>query len=301
MYPLAKLNWEQRRSCAYGDSEVTYLIPNQIAINRMLTAECWSAITNGMPKLLVNADMIPEAKITNDPGQIIKVFPGEERIENALHYQSPPAFASQYQNAINDLMSNTLSNGGANEAALGDVRPDNAAAIIQMREASQQPLQPYQNRFYNFVEEISRIWADFWLSKYGNRSLKIETREGVQYMPFDAERYRHLVLTARVDVGASTLYSEAATISTLDSLYGAQLIDAVQYLERLPKGIIPKLTELIDDIRKKMESAQQVQGDKDAIMKQFAEQYPQEYQAFAQQSPEEQELMLQQIMGGAAR
>lgn len=38
LYPLAKFDWDRRQNCAYGDSEIPYLIPNQIAINRMLTA-----------------------------------------------------------------------------------------------------------------------------------------------------------------------------------------------------------------------------------------------------------------------
>lgn len=301
MYPIAKFCWERRRSCAYGDSEITYLIPNQIAINRMLTAECWSAIALGMPKLIVNSDVMGDIKVTNDPGQVIKVYPGaSDRLDDVLRYIAPPAFASQYQNAINDLTNNTLSNSGANDAALGNVRPDNAAAIIQSREAALQPMQIHQNRYYATMEEIARIWADFWLSKYGNRPLKVVDRNGVRYIPFDADRYRNLVITAKVDVGASTLWSEATTISTLDALYTNQIIDAIQYLERLPKGIIPNLTELIEDLRKKVEQQTQMQTSQNDVVSGFAKQYPEQYKAFASQSPEEQKLMIEQIMGGAA-
>ena len=145
---------------------------------------------------------------------------------------------------INDLLSNTLSSAGANDAALGDIRPDNAAAIIQSREASLQPMQLYQNAFYSFIEDIARIWADFWLHLYGDRRLRVEDKDGVFYAPFHAERYEKLMLTARIDVGSSPVWSLPATISVLDALFGAGIIDKVQYLERMPDGIIPDKTGL---------------------------------------------------------
>lgn len=301
MYPIATFIWERRRSCAYGDSEITYLIPNQIAINRMATAECWSALATGMPKLLVNNDMIDEeTRITNDPGQIIRVSVGSDgTMLNAMQYVSPAPWASQYQAAVNDLTNNTLGNAGANDAALGNIRPDNAAAIIQMREAALQPMQIYQNRYYAFIEEVARIWADFWVNKYGNRSLKVETRNGTEYIPFNSERYKNLSLTARVDVGASTLWSESVVISTLDGLLSAQIITPEQYLERMPKGVIPRLTELIDDIRGQNTAAREAQTSEDAMMQQFAQQYPEQYAQFAKLPPEQQQKMLQQITGGA--
>lgn len=301
MYPIANFCWERRRSCVYGDSEITYLIPNQIAINRLQTSAVHSGITNGMPIMLVDNDRIDsKKKITNDPGQVIRVNKINEtdRLNDAIGYVNPPAWGAQYVNIVDDMANNTLADSGANSAALGDIRPDNAAAIIQMREAALQPMQLYQNRYYAFIEDIARIWADFWLNKYGKRNLKVETREGVQYIPFDGSRYKDLVLTARVDVGASTLWSEAATISTLDALLGAKIIDPLQYLERLPKGIIPKLSELLDDMRTKSEQAVAMQQDLDKKMKAFAEQYPQEYAQFSKLSPEEQELMLKQVTGG---
>jgi hypothetical protein len=264
----------------------------------MSVAECSAALNIGQPKMYVNSDYIPEdTVVTNDPAQIIKVY--GDNGHNAIGYINPPNWSAQHENAINNLASGTLSDNGANEAALGELRADNATAIIQLREASLQPLQIYQNRFYDFIEDVARIWADFWLSKYGKRSLKIETREGIQYIPFDSERYKNLVFTAKVDVGASTLWSEAAQISTLDSLLTAQILTPIQYLERIPKGIIPRLSELLDDMRSQMDAATQQQSDEDSIISDFAAQYPEEYEQFSHLSPEEQKNMISQIMGGS--
>ena len=298
MYPVAKFCWLNRNSCAYGDSEITYNIPNQIAINRMLTSECWSALNFGMPIMIVNGDVVTQ-DVTNDPGQIVKAYGSMDEVSRAITYVNPPAWAAQYQTAINDLASNTLSVSGANDAALGEIRPDNAAAIIEAREAAERPMQIYKNRYYAFIDDVARIWADFWMNKYDNRPLPIETREGRQYIPFDSTRYKNLVLTAKVDVGASTLWSEAVQISTLDGLLSAQVIDPRQYLERLPQGIVPKLTELIEDVSKKTDAAQEQQNMQGDMMSGFAQKYPQEYSQFSQMPAEEQQLMLQQIMGGS--
>jgi hypothetical protein len=263
----------------------------------MASAAVDSAIKVGMPKLVVNRDLIQD-EVTNEPGQIIHLYGDTNDAARAIGYVAPPYFAAQYQTMIDTIMSNTLGMAGANDAALGDIRPDNAAAIMQMREAALQPMQIYQNRYYAFIEEISRIWADFWFSKYGDRPLKVETRNGTEYIPFSADRYKNLVLTANVDVGASTLWGEGVVVSRLDGLYQSQIIDAVQYLERMPQGLVPKLHELIEDIKSKTAAAKEQNDNKSAALEQFAAQYPEEYAEFTKLSPEEQELMLNQIMGG---
>jgi hypothetical protein len=184
-----------------------------------------------------------------------------------------------------------LADSGATDAALGNIRPDNASAIIQTREAALQPLQITQNRYYSFIEDCARIRADFWVNMYGDRSLKVIDREGTRYVPFHADRYKNLVINAKVDVGASTLWSASVVISTLDALLQAGLITFQQYLERIPKGLIPDVTGLIEDTKQ----ATQTTNDQNSMMKQFAEQYPEEYAQFMTKSPEQQQAMLQQF------
>ena len=167
-----------------------------------------------------------------------------------MRYVDPPGFSPAFDNNIASLINNTLSQAGATQAALGDIRPDNTSAIIQAREAATLPLQTVQNRYYRFCEDIARIWAEFWVTMYGSRRLKIEDENGVWYLPFDGDRYRRLLISARVDVGASVLWSESEAIRTLENLFDRQVIDAGQYLERLPKGAVPDLEGLLREQRK---------------------------------------------------
>ncbi len=306
LYPFAAFRWERRRNCAYGESEVTYLIPNQIAINRTLTANVWAVMMLGMPLTVVNTDVVQQ-RLTNDPGQILEVSGTAEELAGAVRYVNPPNFSPAFDNNIASLISNTLTQSGANDAALGDIRPDNTSAIVAVREAATMPMQTVQNRFYSFVEDIARIWADMWVTFYGKRSLKIEDENGVWYLPFDGEKLKDLLIAVKIDVGASTLWSEIQSVKTLDNLLAAQIITPKQYLERLPKGSVPNLSGLIRELQQAQEAqaamaAQQEPGggsgpqasggDVQAIVGALPEEYR---QAFESLPPEQQAAMLAQI------
>ena len=249
LYPFASFLWERRRNCAYGESEITYLIPNQIAINRMMTASVWAVMMMGMPMLVVNSDVVDAGSLTNDPGQIISVNGGYEDVHGAMSYLNPPNFSPSFIQNVNTIIGNTLQQSGANDAALGDMRPENTSAIAMLREAATMPLQQAKNRYYSFIEDIARIWAEFWIMKYGKRSIKVEDDTGTWYLPFDGERYRDLLISTRIDVGASGLWSEAQSTITLGNLLDRQIITPIQYLQRLPKGIIPQLEKLIRELQ----------------------------------------------------
>lgn len=299
LYPLAAFRWERRRNCAYGESEITYLIPNQIAINRMLTANVWAVMMLGMPLTIVNRDIVHQP-ITNDPGQVVEINGTGEDLANAMRYVNPPNFAPAFEQNITSLISNTLTQSGANDAALGDVRPDNTSAIVAVREAATMPMQTVQNRFYSFIEDVARVWAEMWVTMYGRRSLKIEDENGVWYMPFDGEKYRDLLISVKVDVGASTLWSEIQSVNTLDNLLSSQIITPKQYLERLPKGSVPNLSGLIREMqeaqRAQEEAAMQAPEQQGIDVQSIIDGLPPEYrQAFDSVPPEQQAAMLQEI------
>ena len=306
MYPISIFSWEIRKNSIYGESEITYLVPNQIAINRMLTASVWAIMMMGMPITVVNKAMFPDQLITNNPGQILEYAGDPAQMGMSIDFKSPGNFSAQFDNMINSLISNTLTQAGANDAALGDIRPDNMSAIIAVREAATMPMQLFKNRFYQFIEDAARIWAEFWIMLYGDRRIKIEDDNGTWYMPFNGDRYKDLMLSAKIDVGASTLWSEAQSVQTLDNLFGAQIINAVQYLERLPKGIIPNLNGLIKEMKKADEAAQQMaqqqmlaqQGGTPDVEQILAELDPQQREKFINMPRELQMQMLQSAVGG---
>ncbi len=246
MYPISLFCWERKNNSIYGESEITFLIPNQIAINRMITANVWSAMTTGMPIMVVNGDTVTD-KITNDPGQIIKVFGSNEDVAGAVKYISPPTFTKDFDNSINTLIENTLTQSGANEVALGDSRADNATALITMRDAALMPLQIIKNRFYVFLEDTARIWSDFWINYYGIRSIKLKDKSGSRYISFNGERYKGLAVCAKVEISDDFVYNNREKTDMLITLYEKGIINRKQLLMRLPGGIVTGTEELLKD------------------------------------------------------
>lgn len=253
-FPLAVFRWDDLKSTVYGESEITHIIPNQIAINRMITANVWAAITMGMPLMLVNGDTI-EGDITNDPGQIIKVFGTNEDVAGSVKYVTPPDITSNFGNSVNTLIETTLTQCGANEVALGDSKADNMGALSIMRSAATMPLNLIKENFKRFVEEVALIWADFWITQYGLRKIKINDDSGIWYMPFNGDRYKGLTISCSAEVVPAPEFTAKESISLLTALLEKNIITKKEFFERLPSGLIPDCETIdVSPIEKKGET-----------------------------------------------
>jgi hypothetical protein len=217
---------------------------------------------------------------------------------------------------------------GANDAALGDVNAEQAsgAAIIATQKQASVPLENVQAALYQFVEDIYLIWGDFYLAKYNaDRTMSYKKNGKVMTDTFNSTPYQDMLLRVSVDVGPSSYWSEIASMQSLDNLLNGGKIDIIQYLERLPNGILPKKQELIEEIKANMQAqaeaeaqAQAMQGqqpqpmvennappspEEDALMEQmaqFVEQLPPDVQAQLQaMPPDDMEEAVLDMMNGA--
>ena len=84
---------------------------------------------------------------------------------------------------------------------------------------------------------------------------QMTTRKTV--MEFDFSKFKHLWLNMRVDVGATTYFSEIAMSQTLDNLRRDGTLDVIQYLERIPDKLIPRKDELLRELRQRIAQGQQ--------------------------------------------
>ena len=248
LYPLSIFRFGESDDCAYGESEVTYLIPNQIAINRMITASVWSNISTGMPMMIVNGDTVT-GEITNDPGQIVKIYGTNEDVAGAVKYVTPPDFTAGLNAAVNNLIDNTLTQSGANPAVLGDEQAQNASAISRLQSAALMPLNVLKNRFKEFLCQNARIWSDFWLNLYGKRKIRIEDESGVWYFPFDSQRYSEYGINVSIKSEEAETFASSDKISALTGLFDKGIISAKQYISCLPKDLIPQKQEILSTIK----------------------------------------------------
>ena len=133
--------------------------------------------------------------------------------------------------------------------ALGDSMPDNAAALTVMLNAATLPLQLVKKRFLAFLEDVAKIWAEFWICNYKNRLLRLETKDGVRYITFDGERYKNLIITANAKVITENEISTEKKAQILSELYGQGVINKEKYVAEMPQSIIKTDGETEGDLK----------------------------------------------------
>ena len=275
LYPIAWGNWEHQKNQYHGRSLVTGLVPNQIFINSMFATAMRHMQLMAFPKTIYNADLI--SKWDNEPGQSIGVHglqPGQGIPQVAANLQ-PSDMSNQIFTLIDRVMDYTKDCLGATDVQMGNVKPDNTSAIMVLQTQSEVPLENIRSGLYEWTEDVGQILLDMMGTYYGERPVVVdhefkELVTGPDGLPmldpmtgqmrtqtivrkivddFDFSQFKHLWLNLRVDVGATTYFSEIAMTQTLDNLRKDGTLDVIQYLERLPDKLIPKKQELIDELR----------------------------------------------------
>lgn len=247
-YPIAHGNWDKRKNCCHGTAVGTGLIPNQKAVNKLFAMAIKSAMDLAYPKVVYNKNVIP--KWSNVVSEAIAVESSDD-IRNVAMYMSQTNMNSQsfVMNLIDAVINYTKDLIGVTDAQLGDVKPDNTSAIIAVQQASFVPLENIKANLYQWVEDIAYIWLDFMIAKYGQRSMTIVQDGKRQVIPFDFSLLKDVKFQIKVNVGASSYWSEIASLQTLDRLLMDDRIDFIQYLERISDGVIPKKEDLINELR----------------------------------------------------
>ena len=148
---------------------------------------------------------------------------------------------------------------GATSAALGETRPDNTSAIIALQRAASIPSEITKQNLYKSIEDLGRIYLDFMAAYYGKRKVQVskpdvgtdilaiagKDTEELDPVLFDYGILNDKPMALKLDVGASSYWSEMASEQTLDNLLMQDKITIEEYLERIPDGYIPKRQELI--------------------------------------------------------
>lgn len=258
LYPVAWASWIERNNCMHGISPISEMIPTQIAINKQATYIGAYTQNIAMPKLVYNAQRLPNGW-NSDPSRAIGVV-GDPRevIANPIGGVNMPSgvFSTLeiYQSMMKDCM-------GASDTALGNIsNPDNTSAILATQKASNAPLELQKRMFEQFNEDCIRIIVDMACAYYGLRTVnvnlkktladgsQIEERENVVV---DFDNLSIGAMDINVDVGAASYWSEIVAMSNMDKLMqSGMIVDPVLYLKSIPKSYIPNKQEIIDAMQK---------------------------------------------------
>lgn len=251
LYPIAYFNWDKAKNSFHGSSPVTPLIQNQKYINKAYAMVMKHMVDTAFSKVIYDKRLIPEW--SNEVGQAIGVMTGGD-INNVATTLGVGEMEDYFLDVIADTIKLTKDLCGATEVALGEADPNNTSAIMALREASEQPLDIVKNNLYRCVEELAAIWVEMMCEYYTDgRLLAFESDDGKHVIEkIDFVRLRSEVISVKVDGGPARKFSQVTLLNTLDFLLKEGHIDFVQYLERLPDGILPDKSSLIVEARKKL-------------------------------------------------
>lgn len=244
-YPIAVMNWTPVKSSWHGRAVATGLIENQIFINKGFAMVMKHMMDTAFSKVVYDSTVIDEW--SNRVGEAVAV---NGPVENVAKVLSSGQMQAGMLDVLNLAISSTKEFMGATDTALGDVTPTNTSAILALQQSSNLPLESVKRALYQFVEDIGLVWLDFLFAYYDDaRLVPVGKEGGIGYLPFDLSAQKDKLFSCRVDVGASSYWSEITTLNTLDNLLKLGQITLAQYLERLPDNLIPKKRELLEEVR----------------------------------------------------
>ena len=257
LYPLVWINWDYIRDCYHGQAMVTGLLSNQKFINKMFALVGISLLTTAFPKYVYD-----RTKIRNWSGDVGTAIGVSGNVNDVAKVIEGASVSPQIAQFIEMSFDKTHSLLGASDVAMGDSRPDNTSAIIALQRAANTPMELTKQQDYQAMEDAARIWIDMMAVNYGTRMVEVsmdmdkmgEQPLGMQLpaqtfmQSFDFSILKEVQLAIKQDVGASSYWSEMASMQTLDNLLMNDRINLKQYLERLPNGYLSKKQELLDEI-----------------------------------------------------
>lgn len=292
LYPIAVMQWERRKKSIFGVGDTEGLIPNQKAINLLVAMQILAVQLTGWPKLVYKSNAIDPWKVTNAPGEMI-----EDRSPlgqgDGVKYLTPGTINTQAANLVDAILGYTRQMTGADEAATGSAPSAdlNATAIMLLQKAAAIPIESIKRRFYRLIEDIGRIWEDFWKVKYNiERQVMLKDEDGESYPEmFNGSQYQGTELNLKIDVGPSSTYSESLMLSSLDKALDRGDINYEQYLKYAPRTVVPFRDRLMKEIEQK-------KGIVSTIEQVIEMMDPQMRMEFDQLQPDQQLMMLQSMI-----
>lgn len=279
IYPVAWANWDTIKNSYHGQAVATGLVNNQLEIDKAFAKLFKYLGDMAFPKYVVNSNVLPNG-ITNKIGEVIKADVDTQTSLSNVVYSVPPA---QIANSIMDIIvlaiNQTMQLLGANDAALGNAKPENTSAMLVATENSAVPLENVKASLAQLIEDTGYIWLEYELKKYKvPRRLAIDENGKRQMVTFDPAKMADAQFRIKIDVVEGSYLTEASLKRTMEGLLNAGIVDAVQFVKRLPPNSIPDQEKLVIELEQKLAEQKYMQSEE------FKLKAVQEYMQQAQQA-----------------
>jgi len=252
-YPISQFGWDPKKNSYLFNSPLTYVIPNQIFINKCYAIAMMYGLQSAFPKIVYD-----QSKVELD--EIMETnFVGTASIDmmgKFLDFIKIPDFSNNILALVQDIMQQTKECMGVNDASLGNVKPENTSAIIALQESANVPLEIQRQSYFEMWEDTVRNILDIMTCTYGVRTVMTEEN---QLATVDFSLLRGLNFNLRVEIGNGSQFSETAQMTTLNNLYNSQVIDGETLVENTPQKLLTSKQRILQKIKEQREMMAQQQ------------------------------------------
>lgn len=251
-YPIACFGWDGIKNSYLYNSPITYVIPNQIFINKCYAIAQMYGMQSAFPKIVYDRNKIDIDDLMDNasPSGMANI----DMLGKVLDFIKVPDFSNNILNLLDNIIAQTKECMGVNDASLGNVKPDNTSAIVALQEASNVPLEIQRQSFFHMWEDTIRNILDIMVTDYGVR--KTITEDG-ELAEVDYSLLRNINYDLNIDIGTGAQFSEIAQIQTLDKLFQAQIIDAKTYIDAIPTKYIPIKNKILAELEEREQMQEQ--------------------------------------------
>lgn len=260
-YPISYMSWEEVQNSYHGQSAVTERIPNQLFINKIFAMAMYYVKVMSFPKLIFDRNRLPNG-LSNRIGEAIAVDGNvNEAVANAIQF---PDMSNKVMELAEKTMQYTQEYMGASDATLGNMKPDNATAIIALQSSSNAPLELIKQSFYQMVEDSVRIIIELISNHYGTRTVYMGSGDDINStgnaISVNFADIKKFGLQVNIDVGASSYWSEIMQQQTLDAMFANGLfVNPIDYVNSIPDKYIRNKQTIIDSLRQAKQEAMMAQ------------------------------------------
>ncbi len=228
LYPVAHFTWEEKEGSARGEGEVRYLIPNQIEINKTLMRRAMTVKTQAYPQKVYDKTKIENPTALEKVGGIINTngTPVED-IRKVVGVIQPAHMSSDVKQLNDELINMTRDLAGAGDSATGNVNVESTSgrAILAVQQASQAPMTEQKESYKNFIEDIAKIWLEYFIA-YSVNGMNLEYKttdpgtgeEVVEIRNVPQVALRKIQATVKIDVTPMSVYDRFAQEQTIENL-----------------------------------------------------------------------------------
>lgn len=260
-YPVAGLVWNRIKGTCRGEGEVYKQIPNQIWVNKLEAYRLLSTKYFAFPKAVYSSRINNKADV-DTVGAAIEVDDTDVSTAlNSFAYIQPSAMSGDAAQVMNELITQTKEASGASDYALGQSDARSYSALMAIQDAASRPLSSQSELYKRYIEDVARIFYDFWCTYYPNgiqvvEEQQVQTPEGVQNieMPtvIDTAQLEQLKVKIKVDITANGQYDKITEQQKRDNLLTAGFITFEEYVELLPEDENMK-TSLMNVVRERQQ------------------------------------------------